>query len=237
MNQKIKEFYLKVMKCNYDKRKCPIAWKNFQKGLVPRAFYPCLAKKALILVVAKNPGCPLKGEREYYKGKRGAGLFKAKDKFRLELLKRIKNGKDKSFKYHRNVFRYLRYFLGISRMLETYKDYINNYAVAHEKEISKYVAFTNLFKCSTRNEQQKLTQEMIFPCYERHFGKELELMRPKVILAFGNEVTGFLKKQKLRIPIVSIKHPSYFYRKDKELGHLKKIKLELGRHIDNKRDN
>jgi len=99
--------------------------------------------------VAKNPGHPLDGERSFFKGKRGAALLKAKERWDSERSKRIQTTNDNSLKYHKNLRRYLRYFLDMSKRLETYKEYQVKYNQDHERDISEYVKFTNLFRVCT----------------------------------------------------------------------------------------
>jgi uracil-DNA glycosylase len=227
MNKTIRSFYIDVMNCAYRKDECPQAWKDFSAGLVPRAFSPCNSSAAKILVVAKNPGHPLEKEERFYKGKRGKDLLKAKVEWDSERSRRIPTTKDNSLKYHKNLRRYLRYFLGLSEKLETYAEYQTNYTQDHEKEISEYVAFTNLFKCSTKCEQERIKDPSFDICYRKYFIREIRLIRPKSILALGNEVAQFLERQQLAVPVLAIKHPSYFYSKDDELGILRKKKAEL----------
>lgn len=215
------------MNCAYGKNECPHAWKDFSAGVVPRAFSPCKSNTAKILVVAKNPGHPLQEETIYYKGKKGDDLLKAQEGWDNERCKTIKTTKDKSFKYHKNLRRYLRYFLDLSKKLETYEEYQNNYVQGYENEISKQVAFTNLFKCSTEYEQERINDASFSICYRKYFSEEIKLINPKSILALGNEVAKFLEKQQLAVPVVTIKHPSYFYRRADEYDILRKKKAEL----------
>jgi uracil-DNA glycosylase len=227
MNNKMRSFYRDVMNCAYSKKECPQAWKDFSAGLVPRAFSPCKSSATEILVVAKNPGHPLKGETVFYKGKRGEDLLKAKEEWDSERCNRIHSTNDKSLNFHKNLRRYLRYFLGLSKQLETYEEYQTNYTLDHEKEISEHVAFTNLFKCSTEFEQKPIKNTSFEICYGKYFIDEIELIKPRCILALGNEVTKFLKSKQLKIPVISIRHPSYFYRKNDEMNILSNKKMEL----------
>jgi len=227
MNNKIRSFYIDVMNCAYKENECPHAWKDFSAGVVPRAFSACKSNTAKILVVAKNPGHPLEGETIYYKGKKGGDLLKAKEEWDSERCKRIQTTNDKSLKYHKNLRRYLRYFLELSKKLETYEEYQNRYVQAHEKEISVHVAFTNLFKCSTKCEQERIKNSSFDICYRKYFMQEIELIKPQTILVLGGEVSKFLKKKQLKVPLISIKHPSYFYRKNDESDILRMKKTEL----------
>jgi uracil-DNA glycosylase len=227
MNKKITAFYIDVMNCSFSKKECPQALKSISAGLVPRAFSPCHSTTADILVVAKNPGHPLSGEPSYFRGKRGKALLKAKEEWDSERSKRMQTTNDNSLKYHRNLRRYLRYFLGISKSLETYDEYQVKYNNNHEKEISRRVAFTNLFKCSTKCEQAKIKRSSFAVCYKKYFVREMELIQPKAILTLGSEVSHFLQAYQLEVPIVSIKHPSYFYQRKDEANILREKKFEL----------
>ena len=117
----------------------------------------------------------------------------------------------------------------LSNKLETYKGYQDNYTPDHEKEISEHVAFTNLFKCSTKKEQERIKDDSFENCYEKYFKDEIKLINPQVILALGKEVDHFLKSKNLDVNVIYIKHPSYSYSKIGELNKLKKIKKELGK--------
>jgi uracil-DNA glycosylase len=229
MNKKFKPFYIKVMNCTCSKSECPQSKKDFKSGWAPpRGFNPCKSNTTKILVVGKNPGHPFDEEIPFYKGKRGENLLKAKeewDSFKYTMLRSKK--KDRSLKYHMNLRRYLRYFLGLSKKLETYKEYQTNWKPDHEKEISEHVAFTNLFKCSTKCEQERIKDTSFENCYEKYFKEEIELIRPQIIFALGSEVTKFLKSKKLDVPLISIRHPSYFYKKNDELKKLKNKKTAL----------
>jgi uracil-DNA glycosylase len=224
MNKKFKSFYITVMSCKCSKSECPQSWKDFKSGWVPpRGFNPCKSNAVKILVVGKNPGHPFKEEPPLYKGKRGENLLKAKEKWDSVKYKMLRETKDKSFIYHKNLRRYLRYFLELSKKLEKYEEY--KYDQDHEKEISEHVAYTNLFKCSTKCEQEIIKDTSFENCYEKHFDEEIKLIRPQTILALGKEVEKFLKRKQLNV--IYIKHPSYFYRKNDELNILRNKKTEL----------
>lgn len=234
MNKKFKPFYIKMMNCTCSKSECPQSRKNFNSGWVPRGFSPQNSNTAKILIVGKNPGHPFKKEKLRYKGKRGKNLLKAKERWNADKLEMIRlnltkyhSMKDKSLKYHMNLRRYLRYFLGLSKKLETYKEHLTNYKTDYEKEISEHVAFTNLFKCSTKCERERIKDTSFENCYEKYFKEEIELIRPQIIFALGSEVTNFLKSKKLDVPLIFIRHPSYFYKKNNELKELKNKKTEL----------
>lgn len=212
------------MNCNCGKSECPQALKSFRTGWVPRGFSPHNSSRTKILVVGKNPGHPLEGETSFYKNKKGEVLLSAREKWSIEWLKRLKNTNDNSLKYHKNLRRYLRYFLDLSAKLEQYDEYKPG---TGENAIKKAVSFSNLFKCSTECEQEKIKDNSFGVCYEKYFIREIELIKPQIILALGNEVSKYLKRKQLSIPLVSIKHPSYFYKGADEVDILSSKKREL----------
>jgi len=217
------------MNCSHGRSECPQAWKSLCTGWVPRGFSPCKSSETRILVVGKNPGHPLEGETPYYKNKKGEALLAAKEKWGIEWRKRVKDTNDNSLKFHKNLRRYLRYFLGLSAKLETYHEYVQGYSIKHEKEIDKFVAFTNIFKCSTECEQERIKYDSFNICYTKFFIQEVQLIKPQLILALGNEVTNFLKSKPLQMPVVSIRHPSYFYERISERDKLNQKKKEINK--------
>jgi hypothetical protein len=56
-------------------------------------------------------------------------------------------------------------------------------------------------------------------------------LKPKILLALGREVYKYLNKKDLKTPIIYIKHPSYYYKKNEEKEILLKIKYEIRKYI------
>ena len=95
-------------------------------------------------------------------------------------------------------------------------------------------SLTNLFKCSTRDEQEKLKPHDCVTCFNLYLLPEVSMLRPQVILALGNEVDYILQrlgKNKDLPPIVKVKHPSYFYKKSDEKTELAKAKKSLVKYL------
>jgi len=85
---------------------------------------------------------------------------------------------------------------------------IDNFAVLLTKlNIYHYCYITNLVKCSTQD--NKVNDYYSNICFEEHLKKEIEIIKPKFIIALGNQVYNYLN-QKLDCNVYKIKHPSYY---------------------------
>jgi uracil-DNA glycosylase len=125
----------------------------------------------------------------------------------------------RSTTFHKNLLRYLAHILDVEI-----------------KDVFKHCAYTNLVKCSTIGERDPLHPQTMRQCFANHFVREMAYFQPKVLLAFGREIETFLdraREQRLHeIPVIYMKHPSYFYRRDLEVGELARIRLEVRRYTD-----
>jgi uracil-DNA glycosylase len=217
MTEIIDSLYISCMNCQIN---CKGVWIDLENGIPPRGFY-YRNSPVSILVVSKNPGHPLNGESMLYKGKKGKDIFYAYRQFQNDLYRNLNNNKEQSTRFHKNMYRYLSYFLDIPNDID---------------EIYKQVAHTDLLKCSTRNEQAKIPEEMFDKCYKQYLLKEIELLKPRLILALGREVERFLRKKQFEhnTPIIYIKHPSYYYKKEDEKVILKCKKDEISKILGRK---
>jgi hypothetical protein len=205
------------MDCSNTAKQCHGILKDFNKGIPPRGFfYKSFPVK--ILVVSKNPGHPLKGEIQKYRGKRGSDLYKAYRDHQEDLYYNLDKTKDRSLIFHKNLFQYLSYFLDVEN---------------HVDVLYQQIAHTNLVKCSTKGERDKLNTKTMEECYEKFFRTELNLLKPKVLLALGREVEKFLTKKKSEhgLPIIYIKHSSYHYSKQDKERILSGIKKEIAKSL------
>jgi len=211
---KLKNLYINCMNCT---NICNNTYKNISNGIPPRGFY-FKNIPIKILIVGKNPGHPSKTEKVEFKNITGENLFLSYRKYQDNLYPNILLNTDKSKKFHRNLFRYISFFLDIPNDIN---------------EIYKYVAHTNLLKCSTIDVQQSLNKckEAVNTCFNAYLLNEIEYMQPKIILALGMEVFNYLNNNVLKIPIIYIKHPSYYYKKSEEKEILLKIKYEIKKYI------
>ena len=235
---KLKHFYSKVMDCSLTPKECLLAVKSKKTGDAPRGFLFKEGIRPDILVVAKNPGTTSSKEKEYYKGKSGQALIKSHLKFNVDRMTGKFQIPSKIRKFQPNRRRYLLYILDIHKKLMPYKEFIKDRDIyKDEEQIAEKCFFTNLFKCSTEDKRITIHNKDFSTCYNEHFKDELEIINPKVIIAAGREVNGFLttlKKQgKLSIPFVKVKHFSLSYSLVSEKNELKKIKTQVQKLIRN----
>ena len=94
-------------------------------------------------MVGKNPGHPLRGESEKYTGLNGAALLESYREFQREYYADPDSKPERSNIFHKRLFRYLRFFLDLP-------------ADASPETIYQHAAHTNLVKCSTLRERDRL---------------------------------------------------------------------------------
>lgn len=207
----VEALYTECMNCANTTVQCPGTWKDIPSGIPPRGFF-FQDVPVKILVVGKNPGHPLKGETKELAGHKGRDLYVACHGMQERHYADLITIREPSTTFHTNLFRYLSYFLDVP-----------------ESEIWKHAALTNLVKCSAPGERDSLDPKTKNECYTRYFVRELYVLKPKVLLALGREVEKFLRSRATghRLPVVYIKHPSYYYRKDIEARILLSLKNEI----------
>jgi uracil-DNA glycosylase len=222
----IRSFYTSVVNCPLTQKDCTLALKNFDTGDIPRGFSSRGRAHPDILVVRKNPGHAEEAEKEYYKGKRGRELFDAVRQFSGDRRAGRLQWSKGTGRFHINEQRYLLYILGRHKKLRPYKGL--ELKETEQQFLDQHVFFTNLFKCSTDDEQGRIPQQAFSVCYARYFLDELNLLRPRLILATGREAYRFLhareKAGEIDVPVLYVKHPSYFYSKRDELSKLRELR-------------
>lgn len=219
---KTSEFYASVCGCSNTSAECPGIINSRVTGWIPRGFLTAASPPVKLFAVCKNPGHPLHDEAAMYSGKSAAEVAT----IHLRYASRTFNGGSDhlrgakaSTRFHKNLVRYLAFFLDLPA-----------------EAVFQHVLYTNLVKCSTVGERDQLQPKTMNECFTRHLLREIAYFQPKVLLAFGREVERFLietrEQGRHTLPVVYIKHPSYFYGKNIEhevLGKLKnQIQLYLG---------
>jgi uracil-DNA glycosylase len=213
------EFYEKVVACPNTRQECPNTINAIEEDYPPRGFMSGGTPGDIdIMIVGKNPGHIVENERGAYSNKSPREVVEAV--FRNQTWDNSgKTGVDtKSYTFHRNLSRYISYFLDVNT-----------------DEVFRRCVYTNLVKCSTITERERLKVKTIAECYGNYLRQEIMLWKPKVLLALGREVYNFLNKEQIRVehskPVVYIKHPSYYYRREKERAILKTIKAEIQQYL------
>ncbi len=211
------DFYETIVDCPNNVVNCPNILRDETKGNSPRGFYTEGKPEDIkLLLVAKNPGHPLSEENVLYQGLSNHDfVLKHLNFVNRKIYGQTYNKADKrSLTFHKNLLRYMKYFLDIP-----------------ESQVFQICAYTNLVKCSSVGERDRLLFETANKCFNRHLCREIMFFNPKVIIAFGREVYNFLSRKEIKSshlkPIVYVKHPSYYYRKDKEEEILAKKKAQI----------
>ena len=203
--------YVRCMNCANTTSVCPGVWKDIPNGIPPRGFF-FKAVPVKILIVAKNPGHPMRGESDLFKGRTGTDLFGAYRNYQENYYPDPNRVREPSTRFHKTLFRYVSLLLDIPK-----------------EDVYFHAAHTNLVKCSTPDEQAKLNLTTMDACYTQYFRAELELLRPRVLLALGREVERFLIKRSSdhHLPVIYIKHPSYPYRREDEARILGELRNQI----------
>jgi len=220
--KRVLEFYETVVSCENSDKNCPNTVNNLNSGNPPRGFYTeGKPKDIVLLLVAKNPGHPLKEEQKMYCQLPPREIVQTHIEFIRNIFQRhhtFGSSDRRSLTFHKNLFRYMSYFLDIP-----------------EDEVFQQCAYTNLVKCSSIGERDNLRIATMRECFQNHLVREIELFNPNAIIAFGREVYNFLSRDAVKRlhlkPVVYIKHPSYYYRKDQEPKILAGLKSEIAQHL------
>jgi hypothetical protein len=215
MRPDLPEFYSSVCACPNSARECPGVVNAPRDGCPPRGFFSAASPGSVsILVVGKNPGHLLETERSLYLGKSPPEIAAAHLAFAGRGLTGGLDshpGASRNLRFHRNVVRYLTVLLA-----------------APPAAVLRQVAFTNLVKCSTLGEQDRLAGRTMRECYQRHLRREIEFFGPRMLLALGREVERFLRAaqamERAPVPVLYIKHPSYNYSRATEAGILEALR-------------
>ena len=218
MEKRIIEFYERVVSCPNTNEQCPGIINCIDEDFPPRGFLSVgTPNKIDIVIVGKNPGHPVENEIGAYSGKSPRQIVKSI--FNTSKWTIPDEGADKrSYTFHKNLLRYLSFFLNIQ-----------------ENEVFERCVYTNLVKCSTIDERDKLPQQTINECFTNYLQAEIALWNPILLLVLGREVERFLNRSQIkaqhRKPVIYVKHPSYYYRRDLEEEILGTIKSEINRHL------
>jgi len=185
---RLHSLYQECVNCPSSAQDCLGIWRDTAKGVFPDGFY-FETVPVDVLVVAKNTGHPDERELKIFPGLTGDALYK---RLREKQAEDFQNGG-----------------LGASAQLFSRKlpDYLCNILDIQEKDLFSRVAFTNLVKCRTIIESgNDLHEDTTKNCFDKYLRKEVDLLKPKVILALGREPEEFLLRKSWRylgVPVLS----------------------------------
>jgi len=162
------EFYASVCGCPNTEAQCPGIRNSPSAGWPPRAFFTkATVAPIAILVVGKNPGHPLSNERDLYHDKTPYEIAAAN----IDYAERVFRGEyddledvRRSTTFHKNLVRYLSFFLDVSD---------------DPGHVFRYAAFTNLVKCSSHGERDRLQPRTMEECFSKHFLREIDYFKPR----------------------------------------------------------
>jgi len=212
------EFYPTLCGCRNTEKQCPGIRNSNETGWIPRGFFTeDNPSKIEIMGVCKNPGHLINGEAELYKNRPGIEIARIHLNFAKSTFNGLLDsipGARRSTTFHKNLIRYLSYFLDVPKA-----------------EVFNHAVYTNLVKCSTHGERDVLNGVTMHNCFSQHLLREINYFQPKVLIAFGREVENFLLNAKVHgriaLPIIYVKHPSYFYKREEESYELEMIKNRI----------
>jgi len=109
--------------------------------------------------------------------------------------------------------------IGLQKFKDTYKDMwlkcrVGKYLLETlgKEIVMQKMFFCNICKCSSPSNSQ-LEKEEIENC-KPYLEKQIEIIKPKVILSFGGEANAVMKSMFLKgIPLFTMLHPSFIFRR------------------------
>jgi DNA polymerase len=149
------------------------------------------------MMVSKNPGMGVPQESDLYKPLSAADRVQAHENF----VRRRFEGKNPliTSTYHANILDWVAIILGVEP--------------THEAVFSK-AAMTALAKCeSLVDKTSAIPDSTSMHCSSKFLFREIDLIKPKYLLALGNEVERFLTRPAIQqihgLPVGKLYHPSW----------------------------
>lgn len=218
-NIKLLDIYSKVTTC---KRGCAGIENKPKEGIIGRSFYcPSDVAKVTILLVSKNPGQSDPRENALYAPLDGARRVAAHAQFVRDCFAGI--NPLVTSQYHARIVRW------VSKILDV---------EATPEAVFAHVAMTALVKCHSGGAKtDRLPDETMRACAGTHLFPEIETIRPRFLLALGNEPYNYLMLPAVRarhgLPVGKLYHPSWANMRggedryiDEELPKLRKQYLD-----------
>lgn len=194
-SQEFNDLYSEVVTCSL---RCTGVRNDPDNGIIGRSFYcPNESGGVEILLVSKNPGISNPGESDIYAQLNGQDRVKVHEEFVHSCF--VGTNPLVKSRYHANIIRWVSVILGVP--------------AEHDAVFSR-VAMTQLVKCeSSICKTDPIPDDTKIICAEKYFYRELELLRPKFLLALGVEVYKYLIRphvaDKHGLPVGKLYHPSW----------------------------
>jgi DNA polymerase len=209
------ELYQRVVRCPLG---CAGITNDPDTGHIPRSFYwGGNGREVKVLLVSKNPGTAPPNELQAYlttPRETWAQVHYGLTHDVFQGTKSVGTG------YHVNLVKRVAAILGCEATAE---------AVFRES------AMTALVKCESAGAKtDKIPADTLTTCSTRFFYQELDLFKPRYLLALGSEVYRFLTRpdiaERHRLPVGELYHPSWTNMKGGEAAYFRDVLPGLRAH-------
>lgn len=189
------DIYVHVTTCA---RRCAGVENDPDRGIMGRSFYcPHLGSGIDMLLVSKNPGISDPRENDLYAPLDGPARVAAHTDFVRARF--VGTNRIITSRYHANIISWVSVILGVP--------------ADHDSVFSR-VAMTALVKCHSANlKTDTLPDQTKDACATSYLYAEIEILKPKFLLALGGEAYDYLVsssvKARHRLPVGKLYHPSW----------------------------
>jgi DNA polymerase len=201
------ELYSSIVSCPL---KCSGITNDSQHGIIPRSFYAKDDADITMLIIGKNPGTAPQWETDRYVNKPPIEIAK-------EHLVVVEGLFDEALRvssqFHNNLIKRVSFILDVP---------------ATPQDVFAHAALSALVKCqSDIDKHAQLPLSTMNTCFHQHLMTELNLYKPKYLLALGSEVFKYLTKPEIKalhkLPVGELYHPSWSNMKGGEENYRKTV--------------
>jgi hypothetical protein len=194
-NLELEAIYSKITVCN---KRCQDIHNEPATGIMGRSFYcPFDVSGVSLLLVSKNPGISRQHENRIYAHLTDRERVTEHEKFikgRFLGTNRIINSR-----YHENILQWVAIILAVEP--------------THDA-IFRRTAMTALVKCQSQQDKtKKLPKSTKDICSDTFLYSEINIIRPKLLLALGDEAYKYLTQSDIqsrhKLPVDRLYHPSW----------------------------
>ncbi|WP_457918535.1 uracil-DNA glycosylase family protein [Candidatus Lokiarchaeum ossiferum] len=199
VESKMLDLYSEIIRCCSDEcnEHGAVNDPNGNKCFIPRSFYWKTSLPKKFLIIATNPGKLTEEETKEY-----SKIHRSNDRITIEESKEfVRKHLDIAGSMFRNAIDYDEN----RRKLSFHRDLleaISKVLSIERYQVFDYVNYTNLVKCQTiRNftylKKSKAKDFLVKQCYHQHLKREIDFLKPDLILAYGEEVYNNLPLRSL----------------------------------------